>query len=552
MTLNYRILILLFIFCAYLPAKAMTGADTSKKIIPPKSQMSYDANDFLVYFKEGILQIKQDNLEKGSQVLFMALQTARKQKNIDRGLPYLGLELFNVIEDINSGKLSPEEKKLGLSFLKTTIGQDGMPDEKAFLSEFKHAPNTVFTRRLHIYVLCFDNPGKMVRELDELLKIKPDLVSANILKVENLYETEKYLESIDYASRVIQLSPQYAYAYQLRGKNLSEINKYEKAVDDFNKAIELFPEEQENYYEKASALLELKKFREAITGFIKVGKRNPYYKSCIYNLARCYKGLEMTDSALYYIDLHIKLYPGDSYGYDIKGDIYYAKDDYPAATELYTHAISINPTKASFYEDRGDAKFYDKKYQDAIIDFKKCISLDKLRAYTNDRIGDCYYELAAYDKAIPYHQKAILIDTTYKYAYVGLNSSYNRTGDYKAAIAAAKKAIEIDSTYDSAYGDLGWTYYLAGDLDACIAYSNKALKYDESATYAMFNIGLATLCKGNFEKAKEIYSYYVTRCKEKGYKISAGASEDLNDLIKKGKFVTEARYILEHIFEEKQ
>jgi len=524
---------------------------TPKRMITPVNRMSYPTNDFLIYFKEGIVQLKQDSFEKGSRLLLTAVQHAESLKKIYRAFPYFGLELFDLIKDINGGLLSPEEKKLGFSFLKLTLTQEVPPNEKLLAAEFKHAPNTIFTRRLKIYVLSMSSSPKTGRELDELLKDKPLLITANLLKAEYLYEEEKYEESIHLCDKIIKLSPEYAYVYHLRGKNFYGINESEKAITDFKEAIRLFPEEDETYYDLANAQVETDNYRNAIDNFYKIKRVNSNYTLYRYNLARCYNGLNMRDSALYHIDKYILLYPDNSYGYDIKGDIYYAKEDYTTAIEIYTHAISLNPTKASLYEDRGDAYYYDKKYEDAISDFKKSVSLDKHRAYTTDRIGDCYYQLNAFDKAIPYHQKAIGIDSSYKYAYVSLNMVYNRTGNYLAAIANAKKAIQIDSTYSSAYGDLGWTYYLTGNFDACIEYSYKAIKYDETATYAMFNIGLATLCKGNFEKAKEIYSYYVTRCKEKGYKISAGASEDLNDLIKKGKFVTEARYILDHIFEAK-
>jgi tetratricopeptide (TPR) repeat protein len=131
---------------------------------------------------------------------------------------------------------------------------------------------------------------------------------------------------------------------------------------------------------------------------------------------------------------------------------------------------------------------------------------------------------------------------------VGLGRIYTDLKQYDLAIKAYKTAIKIDSTYDSALGNLGWAYYCAGNFKECINYSYKALQFDKEAVYAMFNIPLATLRLGDFEKAKKLYGEFIVLCKKNGYEITKGAEEDLNDLIKAGIMKTEAEFILSNYF----
>jgi hypothetical protein len=66
----------------------------------------------------------------------------------------------------------------------------------------------------------------------------------------------------------------------------------------------------------------------------------------------------------------------------------------------------------------------------------------------------------------------------------------------------------------------------------------------------MFNIALATLCKGDFEKAKERYHYFYNLCRQKNYKINEGAVDDLRNLVKNNRNKEQAAYIIQNVFNE--
>ncbi|HTD97945.1 MAG TPA: tetratricopeptide repeat protein [Mucilaginibacter sp.] len=527
------------------------GVDTTaKRSALPLNLLSYNTGDYSIYFKNATKAIGADSLDKGIHLLAIGVNNTFLKQGFAKVSEYRFLEFFNIVQVTDTGKLTKSEKAFGQAFLKMafTIKEGALPPN--IQQYMKQATNTVFNLRLKAYIYSFDDPKKTLVTLKELLAIAPNLTSANLLMADNLYDDRKYEESIVYYTKVIKNSPQYAYAYLRRGKAYVYTNQLEKAVEDDDAAISLFPNYVKAYYDRADAFFDQDKYHEAITGYKKSKSLNPYYEYPNYNISRSYNYLKMADSALYYIDIHTKSHPEDGYGYDVKGDIYYDRNEYTAAIELYTRAIAFEPEKSSFYEDRGNAYFYADKVDEAIRDFEKSAELDKSKAYSLDHIGDCYYKLGEYGKAIPYHLKASKVDPGYKYAYTGLNLSYVKLEKYEEAIKACKKAIAIDSTYALALGNLGWTYYCSGNFDACIEFSYKAIKYENEATYAMFNIALATLRKGDFEKSKELYIHFIATCKEKGYEIRDGAIDDLRDLIKKKITVKEATYIIEHIFEK--
>jgi len=501
--------------------------------------------DFLAYFKDGIDLLKQDDLAKGINLISTGFQKIDAQASVMRAMPYSTYELVSILKEVNGNTLSPNEKKLGQAFIKNMFVYEPSEAEKNLIPHFKQVPNTLFAKRIRLFMLNAVNSKKTPAELDALLKLTQDLVPANILKAEQCYDDEQYEKCINYSTRLLKATPKYTHAYHMRAKSYANLKQYEKAIADYDAAIKLSPQMLVLTYDRADALMDMDQYAEAITGF-KVFVASEY-KWTFYNIARAYRNLKKLDSALYYINEHIRQYPEDEDGYNIKGDIFTDNQDYEKAISAYTTGLQFAPKDDDLFEDRADAYFWSRQYAEAIKDYQKAADI-AISPYRLDRIGSCYYYLNDYEKSIIYHNKALKANPQYKYSYWSLNLTYNKMQKYRDAIVAGHKAIAIDSTYDGALGNLGWSYYCAGDYKNCIKYSYKALKYEPSTSYAMFNIALATLHNGDFEKAKERYRLFIDECHQKNYKINDGAIEDLKDLVKQNVMAKEATYIIEEIF----
>jgi len=550
MTSSYRLLLAFILVCLFKIGKANVPVDTTKKApVIRTTGSTFNLSNIADNVNEGLVKLREGDTETGLKLLENGLERAVNEKHVDRVLPFQGLQTFEFIRKITTpNALAPEDKQLGLLFFKAGATKDpgilgNNPD--AYLKKLKP---TEFNLKLRLFIDALENNKSLGTEIKDFLKKWPSDINVNVLQAEQLYYNEHYKDCLEACNKVIELDSVYAVGYEMRAGCYKELNQPQKAINDYDTAIRLFPQYFTVWYEKADVLLDLDKNREAIDAYWQMYKVNPQYKWCYYNMARGYKNLSMLDSALYFINLHIDHHTDDGDGFDVKGDIFYARNDYPAAIAQYSEAIVLDPKKERFYEDRGDAYFSNNENEKALADFNKAAELDTKKPYPLERIGDYFYMRKEYEKAVPYYQKSVKTDPGYKYGWESLNLCYTNMGKYKDAIVSAKRALAIDSTYDSALGNLGWTYYCDGNYDDCIKYSYLALNYNKKATYAMFNIALATLRKGDFEKAKELYSGFISNCKANNYEINEGAKTDLKDLIDKHVYEKEAKYIIENIF----
>lgn len=519
---------------------------TSKNKIFPVGNSQIQGAEFFTYIKDGIDFLKQNELAKGINLIATALQQLNSKSKFMRAMPYQSYEMVSILKEVNAGNLSAQEKKLGQMIIKRLFIADSTQTQNVVASDFKNVPNTVFTKRVKVLIYSIQEDKKLTAELKNLLKVAPDLASANTLMAEMCYDNGDYNGCINYSNKTLNALPEYTHAYHMRGKSYSHMRKYDKAIAELDKAIKLSPDVALLIYDRADILLDMERYAEAITIYKKFVPSK--FRWAFYNLARSYRGLEKLDSAMYYINEHINQYADDEDGYKIKGDIFSDKNEYDKAISAYTTGLSFAPQNDALLENRGDAYYWSKQYTDALKDYEEALKIEST-PYRLDHIGYCYYRFNEYEKSIVFYNKALKLNPEYKDCYWGLNLTYNAMHKYNDAIVAGHKAIAIDSTYDSALGNLGWSYYCAGDYKNCITYSYKALKYEPSAAYAMFNIALATLAGGNFEGAKERYQFFINECRKNNYTISDGAVDDLKELVKNNVMAKEATYIIENIFQ---
>jgi len=147
-------------------------------------------------------------------------------------------------------------------------------------------------------------------------------------------------------------------------------------------------------------------------------------------------------------------------------------------------------------------------------------------------LGVAYMNKGDHDQALKAYERALSCDPKYAMVLSNLGTVYvssaARDKD-KAALMKGmdyfKRAIDSDPNYASAYNGLGAAYRLAGDIDAAIFCWAKAVGLQPNHRFALYNLGLAYLDKG--DKAKALA--YLTRYKDRYYKVlSAGDKASLD------------------------
>lgn len=553
MTFTHKLLFSVLIFAACSSGtKAATLLDTTQKKLPPVVISSPNRfNDYNTFIKDGMNALAADSVAKGIHLLNIGFNN--RAANIRHSVQLMDYNFYEVLQLLaitDTAQLSLIEKNLGQNMFKKMFSGKNAMKEESFINMIENGPNTEYTKRVKTLVLNSSNKDRVEQSALELLNDNPKLVSANILMAELLFRKREYNEAINYCDKAIELWPQYAHAIHVRAQCYTRTFQFKQAIADYNTAISLCPEYGMFYYERATVLLYDKDYKAAIIDLHKTNTLLPYYKLTNYFLARCHSLLNNTDSAFYYIDKYIAANAYDASGYAAKGDFYFRQRDIPKAIEYHTRAISINDHNVYFYAGRGDDYFFSKKIDEALDDYNKALGVNNTYVYATSRIGDIYRQKNDYEQAISYYNKALALDPKYKFAYMGMYFCYSTQKKWTEAIDACHRAIAVDSTFSTSLGNLGWAYYCAGQYDQAIQFSYKALKYQDSAAYAMFNIALATLHKGDNLKARGLYQHFVDYCHEKKYTINPGAVTDLKDLIKNHIAEAEATYIIKNIFKQ--
>jgi tetratricopeptide (TPR) repeat protein len=548
-TCHLLMMIFLCLNCTLLQAAGLkdTTARSFFKVATPKSvNPEYDIEHLMA---GAISKIQHDSTGQGVDDLLQAMQALADSKQIDRVLTISGTEMLGILQMMRSADADDRDRKLGYQFVKGAFGELDSARARKFERVLYRSYETPFNKRLTFYIDYFAGNRLTERSVRAYLKADTTSFFANALLAGYLYDTERYYEAIRYCNRIIKAKPTYAVMYELRGKCFAGIQRRNEAMASYNQALQLFPLFCEASYDKGELLMDMDRSEEeAKNNFLQMYNVKADYKWCAYNLARAYRRLNQLDSALYYVNESIRNNPNDGDGYNIKADVYLAKKEYKTAINYYDQAISLEPKKSRFYEHRGDARAYDDQIDSAIIDYNKAFSLDSTRIYPLLRVGDCHIFGGKAENAIPYFKKALKINPANVYSRVALNRAYTQLKNYPEAINEGLKAVAADSTYASALGNLGRTYYCAGDFDKCVQYSYKAIAYDEQTVYAMFNIALATLRKGETAKATDLYRQFVKTCLGKHYEITDNAVDDLKELVKQHVYEKEAQFIINQIF----
>ncbi|MEO6850756.1 MAG: tetratricopeptide repeat protein, partial [Mucilaginibacter sp.] len=392
---------------------AKTGSDTTLKnsIIARSHPLISPVNPAMEVW-EGLRSIRADSVDKGLHQLVEGAKITFVRSKLNLVSNYTPIEFFSLLKIMDEGKLSADEKKLGIEILKIFVQKKAETGAKNIDPLLNAGPNTYFTQRFKLLFHQYDE--KYLRSLlPVLLKNHPENLSFNILQAAVDFDKEKYDEAMKYCDQAIAIFPSYAYAYMLKGRCEGRINKYDLEIQDETTALSYYPKYVDALYYRGGGYEDKEKYREAVNDYNLINVLWPGYEYTDYDLGRSYKNLNQLDSTLYFANRYIRQAPEDEDGYELKGDAYYKRDDNAAAVDCYSQAIKLAPGRSIFYEDRGDAYYYLNKIDTALLDFQKDALLDKKNSYPLKRIGDCYYAKKDYANSIIYHKKALKLDPAY-------------------------------------------------------------------------------------------------------------------------------------------
>ncbi|NOY49824.1 MAG: tetratricopeptide repeat protein [Chlorobi bacterium] len=359
-----------------------------------------------------------------------------------------------------------------------------------------------------------------------------------------------YGKAMHYANLAIQGNDTIADAFALRGFLYLKTGEQDKAITDIAKAISLNPFYSTAYTYRGEYYRIVEQYDSAAIDFKHACDLEPYDYSLIQNLATFYNYTHNSDSAIKYFKKAISLYPDGFYSHWLLGTKYGEQRRYELAIKEIKTALALNPENSRIAQDLGYTYLYarnsDSAYVYSLISYK--LDTNNMPALQNT----AYSAILRKDfrNAYDYYKKLLdkKPELSSEYIYSDIAYSASKLAKYPEAVNYYKKAISIAPRKASLYGNLGWTYYLIDDFENAITYSLKAVDLDDKADYAMFNIALATLRKGNFDESLELYKKYKGINDIMNNADYEGPIADLQDLIKSGIMVEESKRILKEVF----
>ena len=170
-----------------------------------------------------------------------------------------------------------------------------------------------------------------------------------------------------------------------------------------------------------------------------------YYKGI------CISSFDNFEDSLEYFNKSIELNPDDiekcneaiSSVYIKSDNIYYHKNDFENALNLFDIALSFNNKSAGALLGKGNISYKKNDYESAIDLFKKSISNDEKYSLPYYMLGASYHKLLDYNNAENYYLKAISIAPRFINSYIWLSKLYIDIDDSEKAIDFLRQAQMI-------------------------------------------------------------------------------------------------------------
>ena len=361
-------------------------------------------------------------------------------------------------------------------------------------------------------------------DYNEVLRIAPNNLKAQIGLARNKIEIKQFQSAIDLLNQVEKMDDTYGEIYRFRCEAYHGLGNTRKAIDDLimymeidhihnfsirrlidyskqiptyttarlGSAIAEHPDDWELVYVRGKLYSAQEKYEFALKDYIKV-KESQKEPECwiLYDIGICYKKLGL----------------------------------YLQAIDAFDQANAVEEM-ASVYDAKADTERLNGDYEASIRDFTKAIELDPMdgwayyrRGWVKERIGDKAGALEDYNAGIE-------IEPDYLYTYLNRGKLYMDMGKIERANKDFNHVVNTESEEYIGNCKQYALFYLGRERDA-IEYMNTVLEnwpksgtyYDATCLYSIMN---------KPEQALE----YLKIALEKGYKdfIHMNADEDLDNI----------------------
>jgi tetratricopeptide (TPR) repeat protein len=327
-----------------------------------------------------------------------------------------------------------------------------------------------------------------------------------------LYESGQFQAAVPYCDQVLASHGRDLEILIKRGSCYLRLNQPLKALDDFDRVIQYsawssrvfgpngiistgstwltmpIPDSSlpESWGHRGAALLMLGRDEEALESFRTSTNLWSLPGNQPWNVAPQRRG---------------KLLRSKAGAYEGFGQAYFRLGQNEQAFQMYSQAISIDPTDANGFAGRGDVLATLKLLDAADSDYSEAIRLDPAHSRALCGRGNVRSDRGRDELALADFSRAIELDPKYAKAYSSRTIVYARRGQNEQALSDCDFLIRLLPDSPGPYKDRGGILVRMNRFDRAIADLNEAIRLDPTRATAFQNRGAAFNGLGQYDRA---------------------------------------------------
>jgi tetratricopeptide (TPR) repeat protein len=227
----------------------------------------------------------------------------------------------------------------------------------------------------------------------------------------NEIEKNAYInKAIGYLNKANEIYPQNQNSWLLLGNAYAKIGAYADSRKCYDYCIKLQPNNEKalnNILYVAQKSYNEKQYRESLITYNYLLKSKPNETEYIYYKGLTYRGLNIFDSAIYFLNKAIELKPNYADAYSRLGEIYGQNlNQLDQAFVYLMKAVELDPKNESALENIGIIYGIKKKFKESIEYFNKALLLEPNKPAIYENIGNTYNMMGDKQKAQEYFARA--------------------------------------------------------------------------------------------------------------------------------------------------
>ncbi len=170
--------------------------------------------------------------------------------------------------------------------------------------------------------------------------------------------------------------------------------------------------------------------------------------------------------------------------------------------------VQLDPIPESPFA-QGDALYAEQKFDEALQEYQRVRVEHSDLVQLYGKIGLCYYRLNDYDNAVEYFKRMLEKEPQSQDSLINLSAIYFEQGNLDEGMKYFQLLDKNTLTDSTLFYNIGILFFKNNQIELAIEYLSKSLELDPRYVDAYYQMGLASLNKGDKEKAKASFTKVI-------------------------------------------